>query len=84
MKRHPAAPPFGPKERITAFAEATEAYAESLGDPDLANVYWGKAIGLRQALGILTAEDGMPEGRERRRRPPAALRPRTTAISQRR
>ena len=49
---------FGSKDRIAAFAEATEVYAESLEDPDLANVYWGKSLGLRQALAILSAEDG--------------------------
>lgn len=49
---------LGPSDRIAAFAKATEAYAESLEDPDLANVYWGKSLGLRQALTILSAEDG--------------------------
>jgi hypothetical protein len=44
-------------ERIAAFAEATEAYAESLEDPDLANVYWGKSLGLWQALVILSADE---------------------------
>ncbi len=49
---------LGSRDRIAAFAEATEVYAESLEDPDLANVYWGKSLGLRQALAILSAEDG--------------------------
>jgi hypothetical protein len=48
---------FGPEDRIAAFARATEVYAESLEDPDLANVYWGKSLGLWQALAILTAEE---------------------------
>ena len=47
----------GPRDRIAAFAQATEVYAESLEDPDLANVYWGKSLGLWQALTILSAED---------------------------
>jgi hypothetical protein len=55
---------LGTRDRIAAFAEATEVYAESLEDPDLANVYWGKSLGLRQALAILSAEDG---ARTRRR-----------------
>jgi hypothetical protein len=48
---------LGPQDRIAAFAEATETYAESLEDPDLANVYWGKSLGLRQALVILSADE---------------------------
>jgi hypothetical protein len=48
---------LGSRNRIAAFAKATEVYAESLEDPDLANVYWGKSLGLRQALTILSAED---------------------------
>jgi hypothetical protein len=48
---------FGPTDRIAAFAEATAVYAESLEDPNLANVYWGKSLGLWQALTILQAED---------------------------
>ena len=48
---------LGPRDRLAAFAEATEVYAESLEDPDLANVYWGKALGLWQAIAILAAED---------------------------
>ena len=48
---------FGPGDRIAAFAEVTEAYAESLEDPDLANVYFGKSLGLWQALTILRAEE---------------------------
>ena len=43
-------------DRIAAFAKATEAYAESLDDPELANVYWGKSLGLWQAVAILAAE----------------------------
>ena len=50
--------------RIAAFAKATEAYAESLEDSDLANVYWGKSLGLWQALTILSAEDGATPGRQ--------------------
>lgn len=57
---------FGPHDRIAAFAEASEAYAESLEDADLANVYWGKSLGLWQALTILEAEDpSMPRRRFR-------------------
>jgi hypothetical protein len=48
---------FGPSDRIAAFAKATEVYAESLEDPDLANVYWGKSLGLWQAFQILSAEE---------------------------
>ena len=44
------------RDRIAAFAEATEAYAETLEDPDLANVYWGKSLGLWQALVILSGD----------------------------
>ena len=51
---------LGAAERIAAFAKATEAYAESLDDPDLANVYWGKSLGLRQAVAILAAECEAP------------------------
>jgi len=53
---------FGPRDRIAAFAEATEAYAETVEDPDLANVYWGKSLGLWQAFHILSAEDPVTEG----------------------
>jgi hypothetical protein len=53
---------FGPRDRIAAFAEATEAYAETLEDPDLANVYWGKSLGLWQAFQMLAAEDPVTEG----------------------
>jgi hypothetical protein len=63
---------FGPSDRIAAFAEATEVYAESLEDPDLANVYWGKSLGLWQALAILTAEGRAKQGRQLR--DPAATR----------
>ena len=48
---------LGSRERIAAFAKATEVYAESLDDPDLANVYWGKSLGLWQAVTILSAEN---------------------------
>ena len=48
---------LGSRDRIAAFAKATEVYAESLEDPDLANVYWGKSLGLWQAVTILSAED---------------------------
>lgn len=58
MNRPTHGGPLGPRDRIAAFAEATEAYAESLEDPDLANVYWGKSLGLWQAVTILNAEDG--------------------------
>lgn len=58
MNRRTQGAALGPSERIAAFAEAAEAYAESLEDPDLANVYWGKSLGLWQALVILSAEDG--------------------------
>jgi hypothetical protein len=58
MNRRTQGVPLGPRDRIAAFAEATEVYAESLEDPDLANVYWGKSLGLWQALVILSAEDG--------------------------
>ena len=47
---------FGPIDRIAAFARATEEYAESLDDHDLANVYWGKSLGLWQAAAILSAD----------------------------
>ena len=48
---------LGSRDRIAAFAKATEVYAESLEDPDLANVYWGKSLGLWQAVTILSAEN---------------------------
>lgn len=57
MNRRTQGEPLGPKDRIAAFARATEAYAESLEDPDLANVYFGKSLGLWQAAAILSAED---------------------------
>jgi hypothetical protein len=53
---------LGPEDRIAAFAEATEAYAETLDDPDLANVYWGKSLGLWQAFQMLAGEDRLTEG----------------------
>jgi len=75
---------FGPTDRIAAFARATEVYAESLDDTDLANVYWGKSLGLWQAVAILSADDGgLPAQRQRtpaapcrtRRARPAPLSP---------
>ena len=60
------------RDRIAAFAKATEVYAESLEDPDLANVYWGKSLGLWQAVTILSAED---DGSTRRVVSPTALAP---------
>ena len=57
MSGHSDGKQFGPCDRIAAFAKATEAYAESLDDPDLANVYWGKSLGLWQAFHILSAEE---------------------------
>jgi len=57
MNRRMQGAPLGPKDRIAAFAKATEVYAESLGDADLANVYFGKSLGLWQAVAILSAED---------------------------
>jgi hypothetical protein len=68
---------FGPRDRIAAFAEATEAYAETLEDPGLANVYWGKSLGLWQAFEILSAEDRTTEG-PRLRGPSAACGSRRT------
>jgi hypothetical protein len=49
-------PQVGASDRIAAFARATEVYAEGLEDPDLANVYWGKSLGLWQAFRILRAD----------------------------
>jgi hypothetical protein len=57
---------LGSRDRIAAFAKATEAYAETLDDPDLANVYWGKSLGLWQAVTILSAEDEMTPRRQPR------------------
>jgi len=57
MNRRTQEEPLGPKDRIAAFARATEVYADSLQDPDLANVYFGKSLGLWQAAAILSAED---------------------------
>lgn len=71
MNRRTHGGPLGPRDRIAAFAEATEAYAESLEDRDLANVYWGKSLGLWQALTILGAADGPTQARQLRG--PAAL-----------
>jgi hypothetical protein len=66
MNRRTHADQLGSRDRIAAFAKATEAYAESLEDPDLANVYWGKSLGLWQALTILSAEDETAQGRQLR------------------
>lgn len=66
MNRRTHADQLGSRDRIAAFAKATEVYAESLEDPDLANVYWGKSLGLRQALTILSAEDETAQGRQLR------------------
>ena len=65
MNRRTQGSQLGPKDRIAAFARATEAYAESLEDADLANVYFGKSLGLWQAVAILSAEDqpAAPAGR---------------------
>ena len=57
MNRRTQGDPLGPKDRIAAFARATEVYAESLEDGDLANVYFGKSLGLWQAVAILSSED---------------------------
>src|SRR5687768_16266739 len=57
MNRRTQAEQLGSRDRMAAFAKATEAYAETLEDPDLANVYWGKLLGLWQAVTILSAED---------------------------
>lgn len=65
MKRSPG-DQLGPRDRIAAFAEATEAYAESLDDSDLANVYWGKSLGLWQALVILSADEQTAAGNRTR------------------
>jgi hypothetical protein len=62
MSRRTHTEQLEPRDRIAAFAEATEAYAETLEDPDLANVYWGKSLGLWQAFQILSADDHVTEG----------------------
>jgi len=67
MSRHTQGQQFGPSDRIAAFAKATEDYAEGLEDPDLANVYWGKSLGLWQAFQILNAEAPVTVSREPRR-----------------
>ena len=64
MSGHTDEKQFGPCDRIAAFAKATEAYAEGLEDPDLANVYWGKSLGLWQAFHILSAEGAVTESRQ--------------------
>jgi hypothetical protein len=66
MSRHTDGTQFGPSDRIAAFAKATEVYAEGLEDPDLANVYWGKSLGLWQAFHILSAEEPVTESRQPR------------------
>jgi len=66
MNRHTNGKPFGNSDRIAAFAKATEVYAEGLEDPDLANVYWGKSLGLWQAFHILNAEEPVTEVRQPR------------------
>jgi hypothetical protein len=68
---------FGPSDRIAAFAKATEVYAEGLEDADLANVYWGKSLGLWQAFHILNAEEPVTELRPPRV-PSAICSPRRT------
>ena len=67
MSRHTQGQQFGPTDRIAAFAKATEVYAEGLEDPDLANVYWGKSLGLWQAFHILRAEEPVTASRLPRR-----------------
>jgi hypothetical protein len=66
MSRQTHGQQFGPSDRIAAFATATEVYAEGLEDPDLANVYWGKSLGLWQAFHILSAEEPVNESRQLR------------------
>ena len=66
---------FGSRDRIAAFARATEAYAETLEDPDLANVYWGKSLGLWQAFTILSTEPGLCGSHNTDCRPSATTRP---------
>jgi len=66
MSGHTDGKQFGACDRIAAFAKATEAYAEGLEDPDLANVYWGKSLGLWQAFRILSAEEAVTESRQSR------------------
>jgi hypothetical protein len=66
MSRHTQGKQFGPTDRIAAFAKATEVYAEGLEDPDLANVYWGKSLGLWQAFHILSAEEPVTASRQPR------------------
>ena len=66
MSRHTQGQQFGPSDRIAAFAKATEDYAEGIEDPDLANVYWGKSLGLWQAFYILSAEEPVTASRQPR------------------
>lgn len=77
MSGHTGRKQFRPSDRIAAFARATEVYAESLEDPDLANVYWGKSLGLWQAFHILSAEEPVTASREPRG-PSAICGPRRT------
>lgn len=82
MSRHAYGQQFGPSDRIAAFAKATEVYAEGLEDPDLANVYWGKSLGLWQAFDILNAEE--PGTASRQPRASAVIcSPRATARARR-
>jgi hypothetical protein len=62
MSRRKQGEQFRPSDRIAAWARATEDYAESLEDQDLANVYFGKSLGLWQAFQILTAEERRTRG----------------------
>jgi hypothetical protein len=85
MSRQTQGQQFGPSDRIAAFAKATEVYAEGLEDPDLANVYWGKSLGLWQAFHILSAEEpvaapwqGRDPGMTRSPRPADRARPSVT------
>jgi hypothetical protein len=49
--------------RLVGLAEATEQYAESLDDEQLAQIYWGKALGLLQAAQMVAAEAALcPSG----------------------
>jgi hypothetical protein len=49
--------------RLVALAEATEQYAESLADEQLADIYWGKSLGLLQAARMIGAEAALcPSG----------------------
>jgi hypothetical protein len=81
MSRHTQGQEFAPSDRIAAdriaaFAQATEIYAEGLEDADLANVYWGKSLGLWQAFHILSAEEPVVAGSCQPRGPAATCGPR--------